>query len=386
MPKHRVEIGLERKFTRYVVDIGHGLLQKCGSWAKGNLNSNTKKIAVFSNDLVFSLYGEIVVKSLEVAGYNVSVWLMEDGEEYKIFSTLEDSQDFLNKVGITRSDAIISLGGGVVTDLAGFASSVYLRGIQVLQIPTTFLAMVDASVGGKTGINTDFGKNVIGTFKQPEGVLIDVNVLKTLDPRELSAGFCEAIKQGALGGQELFEGVANHLKTFGLSDYASHFENKGFVADLENLLNRQVSFKAGIVAQDEKEEVNREDKNSRKILNFGHTVAHALEKITDYRYFKHGEAVGYGMLVAGEMSKKLDILDGNSLNLLNDVVSSVGQLPRTGSIDIDTVIEAFSHDKKNLGESLQWVLLEGFGKPVIVRSQEISGTIIKESLVRVLAG
>jgi len=386
MLKHQVEISLERTFSRYMVDIGQGLLQKCGAWAKENLNAETKNIAVFSNDLVFSLYGETAVKSLEKAGYSVFVWSMKDGEEYKNFSSLKDSQEFLNDVGITRSDAIVSLGGGVVTDLAGFASSIYLRGVQVLQIPTTFLAMVDASVGGKTGINTDFGKNVIGTFKQPEGVLIDVNVLRTLDSRELSAGFCEAIKQGVLGGLELFEGIADHLKTFDLTGYSTYFENEGFIAELENLLFGQVSFKAKIVAGDEKEEIMRKDKKSRKVLNFGHTVAHALEKITEYRYFKHGEAVGYGMLVAGEMSKRLDILDGNSLKLLNGVVSSVGELPQTENIDVDEVVKAFSHDKKNLGESLQWVLLEGFGKPVIVQNQEIPQTIIKESLVRVLAG
>ncbi len=381
---HQVNIKLEKTSDEYFVHVGHDLLNSCGDWAQKNISKQTKSIALFSNEKVFSLYGEMVKHSLQTSGYEVFVWLMKDGEEFKNLDSLEESLNFLSSSKLVRTDAVISLGGGVVGDLAGFASSVYLRGIQFLQIPTTLLAMIDSSVGGKTGVNTQFGKNLVGTFYQPKGVLVDVHTLKTLEKREIAAGFYEVIKQGAIGSYELFESVANYLKTFSLETLHNDFVDDNFVKELEVLLASQLSFKAEIVMQDEKEDVSRSDESSRKILNFGHTLAHSLEKITDYKYFKHGEAVGYGILAAAQISKKLDILDCNSLKLLNDVVSSVGGLPDTENIAIDQVIEAFSHDKKNLGKSLQWVLLEGIGKPRIVQDQEIPRSIIKESLIKVL--
>lgn len=381
---NQVQINLENKSHSYEIKIGNNLLNNCGLWTKKCLSENTKKIAIVSNKKVFSLYGKTVQQSLVKQGLEVCVWLMQDGEKYKNFESLKDALHFFSKEQLKRTDAIIALGGGVVGDLAGFASSIYLRGIPFLQVPTTLLAMIDSSVGGKTAVNTEFGKNLVGTFYQPNGVLIDIDTLKTLEHRELIAGFCEAIKQGAIGSRELFNKTAGFLRNNQLKDFEKNLAEELFKDQLENLLASQVKFKAQIVAQDEQESATRIDSKSRKILNFGHTTAHALEKITDYKYFKHGEAVGIGILVAGEISKRLEICDQDSIKLLNDVVCSVGELPETNNINIDDLLELFVFDKKTIGESLQWILLEEIGKPKIVTNHLIPKSIIRKSLHTIL--
>jgi 3-dehydroquinate synthase len=365
----------------YQINIGHKLLADCGNWAKSTLTKNTKKIAIISNKKVYGLYGENVKISLEKADFEVFTHFLGDGERFKNFRTLEKTLKFLSENKFSRTDAIIALGGGVVGDLTGFAASIYLRGISFLQIPTTLLAMIDSSVGGKTAVNTEFGKNLIGTFYQPNGVLIDAETLKTLPRRELVAGFCEAIKHGAISNQTLFDEVSTFLKQNPLNRFKTTDINFN---QLENLLANQVGFKAEIVANDEKEDVFRNDFRSRKILNFGHTTAHALEKITDYRRFKHGEAVGLGILVAAEISKRLDFLDKHSLQLLNDVVGLLGEMPKTDDIDLNQLIENFAFDKKMVGNSLKWILLNGIGKPVIIENKEIPTNILFESIQIVL--
>jgi 3-dehydroquinate synthase len=253
-----------------------------------------------------------------------------------------------------------------------------------LQIPTTLLAMIDSSVGGKTGVNSDFGKNLIGAFHQPNGVLIDVETLKTLPHRELVAGFCEAIKHGAIASRELFSLTSGFLQNYPLKNFRKFSDDVQFLSKFENLLAAQVAFKAEIVMNDEREAAGRTDAKSRKILNFGHTLGHALEKVTDYKYFKHGEAVGYGILFASELSKKLEILDANELKLLNDVFQNIGSLPETKNIQIEKVVQAFSFDKKNIGRSLQWILLKGIGEPVILSNTEIPEKSLQKTLKKIL--
>jgi 3-dehydroquinate synthase len=365
----------------YEIGIGHNLLQTCGTWARNCLNEKTTKIIIISNKKVFGLYGEKTQKSLENAGFEVSVHLIGDGEKYKNFRTLEKTLKFFSENKLKRTDAVIALGGGVVGDLTGFAASIYLRGIPFLQIPTTLLAMIDSSVGGKTAVNSDFGKNLIGTFYQPNGVLIDAETLRTLPRRELVAGFCEAIKQGAIGGLDLFDESARFLQYNPLKGFIPTFNSAG---NLETLLANQVKFKAEIVANDEKEDILRTDSRSRKILNFGHTIGHALEKITDYKRFKHGEAVGIGMLVAADISKELDLISKHQLNLLNNVLRCLGEFPKTSDIEIESIIEAISFDKKAVGKSVQWILLEEIGKPKIISGVEIPENVLKNSLEKIL--
>jgi 3-dehydroquinate synthase len=259
-----------------------------------------------------------------------------------------------------------------------------LRGVAFLQIPTTLVAMIDSSVGGKTAVNTEFGKNLIGAFYQPNGVLIDVETLQTLARRELSAGFCEAIKQGAIADKKLFAQTAEFLESFSLYKFKNYFLREEFISKLQDLILAQVDFKARIVMQDEKESPERVDNKSRKILNFGHTLAHALEKVTDYKYFKHGEAVGYGILFAAQLSKELGIFDENELKLLNETVYRVGVLPKLDGIDPKRVLEAFSFDKKVVNDSLQWILLKAIGAPIILQNKDITSLTLTKSLIEFL--
>ena len=379
-----VTVRLGADTHQYKIEIGHDLLNNCGDWAKNSLPENTKKIIIVSNPKVFRLYGEQVQNSLEKSGFEIFVWLMKDGEKYKNFRSLENALRFFSGNNLLRTDSVIALGGGVVGDLAGFAAAIYQRGIAFLQIPTTFLAMIDSSVGGKTAVNSAFGKNLIGAFHQPHGVLIDITTLKTLPKRELTAGFCEAIKQGAISDEKLFQKTSEFLLDFPLNNFKKFYASEKFSSDLKNLIAAQVSFKAEIVRQDEKESSARIDGKSRKILNFGHTLAHALEKVTDYKYFKHGEAVGYGILFASELSKTLDIFDANELKLLNDVMHRVGDLPKADNINLEEIVKAFKYDKKTVGKSLQWILLEKIGKPKITSGEDIPNSAILKTLKKVL--
>ncbi len=374
----KVSVKLEQTPHRYAIEIGHDLLESSGELAKNSLSQKTKKIVIVSNAKVFRLYGEAVQKSLKKSGFEIDVFLMGDGERYKNFRVFEKALGFFSQRNLKRTDAIIALGGGVVGDLAGFAAAAYLRGIAFLQIPTTLLSMIDSSVGGKTAVNTQFGKNLIGAFHQPNGVLIDVKTLQTLPTRELTAGFCEAVKQGAISNEKLFNQTANFLKNYSPNKFKNYFADEKFLSQLEKIVSKQIEFKAQIVMQDERESTARIDGKSRKILNFGHTFAHALEKITAYKRFKHGEAVGYGILFAAELSKNLTILDTNVLKSLNDVVNQAGNLPNLRGINSTGIFEAFAFDKKQIGESLQWILLEDIGKPLI--RQDISTSIVKKTL------
>lgn len=380
----KVNVDINGKPHKYEITIGSDILGDCGRWAKDCVTGDARRAVVISNETVFGLYGTGVKASLESSGFEVFVWLLGDGEEHKNLSSLENALGFFSEKGLVRTDTVIALGGGVVGDLAGFAAAVYLRGISFLQIPTSLLAMIDSSVGGKTAVNTAFGKNLVGSFYQPAGVLVDVSVLKSLEKRELTAGFCEAVKHGAISGEELFNKTGEFLENYPTKNFENHYLNSDFVRQLEDFLASHIAFKARIVMQDEREHTSRSDAKSRKILNFGHTLAHALEKVTDYKYFRHGEAVGYGILFAGELSKRLDILDVNRLNLLNDVVSRAGVLPKTDDIKVEEVYEAFAFDKKVIGKTLQLVLLEDIGKPVIVGDHEIPVHAIEQSLKTVL--
>ncbi|MFT3744541.1 MAG: 3-dehydroquinate synthase [Pyrinomonadaceae bacterium] len=384
MKPKTVNIKLSGQPTAYEIVIGHHLLATSGKWARKCLGKGAGKIVVISNPTVFKLYGKVVVESLAAAGFTVTHFLMKDGEQHKSLKTAEQALKFISESGLTRTDAIFALGGGVVGDMAGFASAIYLRGLAFLQIPTTLLSMIDSSVGGKTGVNSAFGKNLIGSFHQPSGVLIDPGVLKTLPVRELTAGLCEMVKHGAIAGKPLLTQTQKLLSNFPVKTFAANQANENFRSETSNLIAANVAFKAKIVAGDERESSGRFDGKSRKILNFGHTLAHALEKATNYRYFKHGEAVGYGILFAAGLSKSLALIDGKDVKLLNDVVQSVGSLPPLGDIDGNEVLEAFKFDKKHLSGSLQMILLKGIGEPVILTEKDIPRTTVQKNLKNLL--
>ncbi len=365
----------------YRIEIAAGALEGIGAVARGTLSPHAQRIVVVSNAKVFGLYGERVAASLRGAEFDVATWLMGDGERHKSWRTLERTLAFFGEKGLGRSDAVIALGGGVVGDLAGFAAAVYLRGIAYLQVPTTLLAQIDSSVGGKTGVNTRTGKNLIGAFHQPRGVVIDTATLRTLPPREMTAGWCEAIKQGAAGDRHLFERTHQALDVRATAGRAS-VDDDGSLADL---IAAQCAFKAKIVANDEREEIGRTDHRSRRILNFGHTVAHALEALTGYRRFRHGEAVGYGMLAAGELSVGLGLLAPAELESLRRTVRLAGRLPRADDLALAEILRALPADKKSVGGHVQWVLLEKIGRARIISDSEIGARLLRSALRAALA-
>lgn len=384
MGETNVKINCTREAFSYDIAIRHDSLSDAGVLARNCLGSSISRIVIISNPTVFTLYGPQVEESLRKSGFTVTTWLMKDGEQYKSLRSVEAALKFISESGLTRTDAVVALGGGVVGDLAGFAASVYLRGLAFLQVPTTLLSMIDSSVGGKTGVNSAFGKNLIGSFHQPSGVLIDPGVLRTLPAREITAGLCEMVKHGAISGKSLLTQTQKLLAKFPVESFPANQENENFRSEISDLIAANVAFKAKIVAGDERESSGRVDGKSRKILNFGHTLAHALEKVTNYRYFKHGEAVGYGILFAAGLSKSLALCDEKDVNLLNDVVQSVGSLPPLANIDRDEVFEAFKFDKKQLSGSLQMILLKGIGKPVILTDKDIPRTTVQKVLKELL--
>jgi 3-dehydroquinate synthase len=352
--------------------VGDGILNHLGREARALVGGSSHKIALISNPKVFGLFGKEVTEALNEAGFAVRKWLMGDGERCKNLQTLQHALEFLSDSELSRTDIVLSLGGGVVGDLAGMAAALHLRGISLIHVPTTFLAQIDASIGGKTGVNTRVGKNSIGAFHQPIGVWIDRQTLGTLPRRELTAGWCEAVKQGAVGSSKLFRETYDFLQTCATSNSRPEPSVK--------ILLAHSKFKASIVSRDPREAADCKDHNSRRILNFGHTTAHALESITGYRRFKHGEAVGYGMMVAGEISMRLGLLSVSELELLRAAIRLCGHLPRADDLDMSAFWNSLRHDKKHAQGDLHWVLLERIGRSRIVSGKEISRSVLRASL------
>jgi len=354
------------------------LIAEAGERVRTVLGAGAQRATVISNKTVFALFGDELVRALGFSNFQVTVWLMKDGEQHKSLRSLEQALRFFSQSGIERNDVVIALGGGVVGDLAGFAAATYLRGIAFIQIPTTLLAQIDASVGGKVAVNMPSGKNLVGAFHQPQLVLIDLDTLRTLPRRELTAGWCEAVKQGAVGDRKLFDRTVRLLQNG--TQAPGVLYNGGVRTQLSATIAAHCRFKASIVAGDERESTVRNDARSRKILNFGHTTAHALEMVTGYKRFRHGEAVGYGMLVAGEISKNLGMLTADALESLREAVRACGRLPAANDIEIDRLIGAMKSDKKSIAGSVKWVLLESIGKGRIVDGREVTTQILRKAL------
>lgn len=358
----------------YQIEVGAGRLAALGAAAREALGPRAGRAALISNRRVYELYGRRADESLKASGFEVARLLIGDGERFKTWRTAERVLDFLSASKLERSDAVVALGGGVVGDVAGFAAALYLRGVALVQAPTTLLAQVDSSVGGKTGVNTAAGKNLVGAFHQPRAVVIDTETLGTLPGRELTAGWCEAVKQGAAGDRRLFDRTLDFLARGAREDESRRDE------ELSRLVAAQCAFKARIVAGDEREDVSRRDARSRRILNFGHTVGHALEAVTRYRRFRHGEAVGRGMLAAGEISVRLGLLGETELESLRGAVRLAGRLPRADDLDAETIRRAIRSDKKSVGGRVQWVLLESLGRARVVDGSEVPPRVVRAGI------
>ena len=371
---HRFQIPLNGSKRTSYITIGPGLRKDLDQLIDVSKDLEPRRVLVISNKRVFRLYGADIVASLKRSKLKIFEWLMPEGERFKSFSVLEKAVSFLGTNSFERNDLVVALGGGVVGDLAGFAAAIYLRGIPFVQVPTTLLAQIDSSVGGKTGINLPVGKNMVGAFYQPPVVAIDTETLLSLPKRELVAGFCEMVKQSLVADESMFKSTMETLERF-------QTDTKSIQSfEFESLIAKNCRFKASIVANDERESTKRSDTKSRRILNFGHTTAHALEAITNYRVFRHGEAVGYGMLVAGEISKNLGLLGTDELESLHEAVRLCGPLPRANHLDVNEIIRSLQHDKKSVAGKINWVLLEGIGRPRIVEGSQVSARVLRLSL------
>jgi 3-dehydroquinate synthase len=305
------------------------------------------KIAVITNPTVAQLYLDTIHDSLRLAGFDVTPVLIPDGEQHKDLNSASTIYDRLVAERFERRSCILALGGGVVGDLAGFAAATFLRGISYVQLPTTLLAQVDSSVGGKTAVNHQRGKNLIGAFYQPRLVLIDVAVLQSLPPRELIAGLAEVIKYGVIAEPALFKLLEEKIqKLIGLDR-----------ALLAQVIATSCAIKAKVVETDERED------DYRAVLNFGHTIGHALEAATGYRKYLHGEAVAIGMVQAATISVQEGFCDQRSAERIRKLIKRAGlplEVPR--EVSMQNLIQAMEVDKKAAGGKIKFVMCAGIGK------------------------
>lgn len=346
--KVRVELG-ERS---YDIVIGRGILSGLGGVLR-ELGSG-KRVSVISNPTVFALYGKVLIDSLKASDFDCLEILIPDGEEYKDYLWSYYILTELLKNKLDRRSCLIALGGGVIGDITGFVASLYMRGISFIQVPTTLLAQVDSSVGGKTGVNHPLGKNMIGTFYQPRLVWIDTDTLKTLPEREFLSGLSEVIKYGVIRDRDLFGFLERERDSILNLDPSS----------LSRIIRRSCEIKAEVVSSDEREA------GLRAILNFGHTIGHALETLTGYRRYLHGEAISAGMRVETRLSVLLNIADSGVDDRVASILDSYG-LPVDIPADIDEsdMLSAMEIDKKAISGRLRFILPVSIGD---VRIEEVT--------------
>lgn len=355
MEKIRVDLGE----NSYDICIGSGLL-RAGDVLREKIDGG--RVFVVSNQMVAGHYLDSVLHQLE--GIDTDVHLMPDGEQFKTLQTLEAIIGDLLANGHNRSTTIVALGGGVIGDTAGYAAATYQRGVSFIQVPTTLLSQVDSSVGGKTAVNHELGKNMIGAFYQPKGVYIDTDTLQTLPERELSAGLAEIIKHGVLADSDYFDVVERDIGRLRQKDGAA----------LIRAIKGSCKIKAAIVAEDERES------GKRALLNFGHTFAHAIETGMGYGQWLHGEAVGVGMVMAADLSARLGRCSIAESQRIKALVEKAG-LPVSGPSEVstDAMLAFMAKDKKATDAGLRFVLIEGrIGKTEIVQNVPVG--VLRETL------
>ena len=345
----KVDVG----HTSYPITIGPGLLgdrELLDSLIRG------RDLCLVTNTTVAGLYLEPLRETL--SGRRMALCVLPDGEQFKTLGTAALVFDALVDAKLNRDATILALGGGVVGDIAGFAAACYQRGVGYVQIPTTLLAQVDSSVGGKTGVNHPGGKNLIGAFHQPLAVIADTDTLATLPDRELRAGLAEVIKYGCVWDRQLFDWLDLNIAKLAGRDPTA----------LAYAIERSCDIKANVVGRDEREN------NLRAILNFGHTFGHAIESATNYDTYLHGEAVGLGMLMATHLSHRLGLLDGAAEERVRDILARAGLPTDPPRIGVARATELMQMDKKVLTGTVRLVLLEEIGRAVV------SGTYAKTAL------
>ena len=324
----------------YEILIEEGILSDCASYIKKV--KNPKKVCIISDTNVFKLYGKTVKSSLTNSGFEVLDFVFEAGEQSKTTDTVVSMVEFMAENEMTREDLVIALGGGVCGDMAGFASAIYLRGIDFVQIPTSLLAQVDSSVGGKTAVDLPQGKNLCGAFHQPILVIIDPCTLKSLSTRFFSDGMAEAIKMGCIKSESLFE----KIKRGNLKE------------DLIDIIYECVSLKAGVVERDEKEH------GERALLNFGHTAGHAIEKLHNFSGISHGEAVGVGMLLICEAAERNGLTEKGTRDKIESALKTY-DLPTSVPNSMKDIVFAMNADKKRTGKDIKFIFISKIGNGFI---------------------
>jgi len=357
MPSVRIDVATPSR--SYAVTLDDNALDRVGALLD-ELKVPARRFVV-SSPLVWRLHGARVSRGAR----GIEPILVPDGERFKQLATVTRIYDALVKATADRSSTLVTFGGGVIGDMAGFAASTYLRGIALVHIPTTLLAQVDSAIGGKVGVNHPLGKNLIGSFYQPNGVIIDPTVLASLPRREFRAGLYEVVKYGMTSSPSLFDRIGQNLRAI--------FDREP--AALTPVIAESCRIKADVVTADEKEA------GPRRILNFGHTAGHAIEAITRYRRFRHGEAVAYGMLVAAELGAARHVLADQHRRALADLIASLGPLPPISDLSAKQMLEAIRHDKKVVAGTLHFVLPTAIGSTSIV--DDVTEKEMKAAMLKV---
>jgi len=322
-----------------------------------------KDIAIITNEVVAPLYLNEI--SDLFSNRNVIEYILPDGEQEKKLKTVHKIIDRLMEAGFGRDSTLIALGGGVVGDITGFTASIFMRGINFIQIPTTLLAQVDASVGGKTAVNHKSGKNLIGSFYQPQCVICDSIFLATLEATEISAGLAEIIKYGLIFDSEFFQWLQKNMQQILSNDRAA----------VDYVIQRSCAIKAEIVAQDEKEQ------SVRALLNFGHTFGHAIEKLTGYGNWTHGDAVAVGMVLAARLSENMSLITPEDVQNIEEILTAANLPISLPNIDPAELLAAMQSDKKVKDRNIQLVLLKDIGEAFLTAdySQEDLANILRDS-------
>ena len=354
MQKMIVELGQRS----YPIMIGPGLLKRLGEELQG---LRPTKILVVTNTTVGPLYLDTVREQCRQAAPTSEI-LLPDGERYKDPERVRAVLDSLAQSGADRKSVVVALGGGVVGDIAGFAAAIWMRGIRFVQVPTTLLAQVDSSVGGKTGVNLPAGNNLIGCFHQPEFVLADTSTLATLPAREVSAGLGEIIKHGMLGDADYFARIERDIARIRQLDHDA----------LAGAIAGSCKLKASIVARDEREG------GVRATLNLGHTFGHAIEKLTGFGTWLHGEAVGCGLVLAADMSRRLGSLSEAECGRIRNLVAAAGLPDRITGLSADAAITVMKGDKKSAGGHIRFVVLNGIGRSEV---REVADEVLRATLL-----
>jgi len=360
-----LRIPINTKSHAYEAVIEHGALARAGDLMRKALAGETPRVFVVTVGPVRRRWGKVLARSLDAAGFVHGFAEMRDGETYKRMSTVDQLAENLVRLGADRKALVIAFGGGVVGDVAGMLASVYMRGVKLIQIPTTVQAQLDAAIGGKTGVNLRAGKNLLGTFYQPELVLIDPATLATLPHREFRAGMYEAVKAGIIGKPQLFDQLAQ------LSIRRLREDAKA----MTSAISESVKLKAEVVSADEKEG------DRRRVLNLGHTLGHALESATDYKHFLHGEAVAWGMQAAARIALEMGVCNSTTYERIRAAVHAWGPLPEV-NVQNAKALKLLRSDKKTEDGIVHFVLPREVGKVEIVKNVPESVIISALSEVR----